>query len=146
MATTKRKLSVSEIQDILQNVESFLGNIKQHWDMTNTTSSSWWSLSRLRLVSGTQFIISHLDSMIQWVEDLIPSGTDKKAAVLMMAGKLFDYIIGTALPIWLKPFAGIIRDIVINVVIGNAIDFIVGKYNDGIWKKDETDAPQETGN
>lgn len=146
MATTKRKLSVSEIQDILQNVESFLGNIKQHWDMTNTTSSSWWSLSRLRLVSGTQFIISHLDSMIQWVEDLIPSGTDKKAAVLMMAGKLFDYIIVTALPIWLKPFAGIIRDIVINVVIGNAIDFIVGKYNDGIWKKDETDAPQETGN
>jgi len=141
MAAIKRKLSGDDIQSILQQVDGFLDRIRQQWDQENTTGTSWWRLNRLRLVKGTQFITDSLDTMIQWVEDLIPSGADKKAAVLMMAGKLFDYIVGSALPIWLKPFAGMIREIVINVVIGNAIDFIVRKYNNGIWKKD-ADATQ----
>lgn len=142
MATNNRKLTADEIQDILQQVDGFLARIREQWDQENDTSASWWRLNRLRLVKGTQFIIDSLDQMIQWVEDLIPSGTDKKAAVTLMAGKLFDYIVGSALPIWLKPFSGIIREIVINVVVSNAIDFIVRKYNDGIWKKDASDGTQ----
>jgi hypothetical protein len=138
----KKQLTKDEIQDILHQLDGLLDNLRHQWDQENTIKPSWWKMNSVRLIKGTQFIIRSLDHMIQWVEDLIPTGTDKKAAVTLMVGKLFDYIVAAAFPIWLRPFAPIIRKIVIDIIIGNIIDFIVAKYNEGIWKKDVNDAQE----
>lgn len=139
----KKQLTADEIQEVLHQIDGHLENLKYQWDQQNTVKPSWWKMNMLRLINGTDFIIHSLDHMIQWVEDLIPAGKDKKAAVTLVAGKLFDYIVAAAFPIWLKPFALVIRKIVIDIVISNIIDFIVAKYNEGVWKKDVPDA-QET--
>ena len=47
---------------------------------------------------------------------------------------LYDYIVREALPIWMRPFAGKIKEYVINVLVSASIDWIVSKYREGIWK------------
>jgi hypothetical protein len=74
------------------------------------------------------------DEMIQFVEGIIPNGKDKKETVLLVAGSLFDYIIISSLPIWLKPMSGLIRKIAIEVLFSEMIEFIVEKYSTGYWK------------
>lgn len=131
----KRQLSTDEIQDVLQKLEDYLNDLKARWDSEGVTEKGWLFMARTRLVKGTAFIINCLDELIQFVEDLIPEGSDKKAAVMSVLEKLFDHVVYEAFPIWLKPFAPAIKKIVIDVIIGVAIDFIVGKYNAGIWSK-----------
>lgn len=133
MAKNVKQLTADEIQVVLNQVDDFLDNIKKQWDDTNNSPRTWWRVNTIHLMNGTQFIINSLDHMIQWVEDLLPAGKDKKATVTLMAAKLFDYIVVQAFPIWLKPFAPAIKTIIINIVISSIVDFIVDKYKNGIW-------------
>lgn len=129
-------LSAQETQEALLKIEAFLNALKMEWDAENKESGTknWFYLNRIRLIDGTMFIIKSLDKMIQYVEDLIPSGEDKKAIVMLVTEKLFDYIVVETFPFILKPFAPTIKRIVVEVIIGSTIDFIVSKYNEGIWK------------
>jgi hypothetical protein len=130
-------LTTDEIQTILQKLETRVESLRQKWDAENPPGSVWWSIHRTRLMKATSFLIGSLDGLIQFVEDLIPDGLDKKETVMAVTGKLFDYIVATAFPIWLKPFSGVIKKVIINIIISNAIDFIVGKYNEGAWKMEK---------
>lgn len=143
MQIRKKKLALTgqDISSVLRQLDAQLDQLKAKWDSQNPTAApSWWRMNRERLVRGTQFIIDSLDRTILFIEDLVPAGSDKKAAVTLIAARLFDYIVVAALPIWLKPFAPAIRGVVINIVVSNTIDFIVKKYNQGIWKKDVNNA------
>jgi hypothetical protein len=144
MAATKRKLTALDIDAILKKLDAYLVSLQKQWDARPHSPSSWWRLNKVRLSQGVQFLIECLDKLVLFVEDLIPAGTDKKAAVILILDKLFDYVVSPALPIWLKPFAPIIKDVVINFVISSIIDLIVSKYNKGIWKKDVTNAKTKT--
>jgi hypothetical protein len=144
MAATKRKLTALDINAILKKLDDYLVSLQKQWDAQPHSPSSWWRLNRVRFSQGVQFLIECLDKLVLFVEDLIPAGTDKKAAVISLLDKLFDYVVTPCLPIWLKPFAPIIKDIVINFVISSIIDLIVSKYNKGIWKKDVTYAKTKT--
>lgn len=137
-----KQLTADEIQDVLNRLESVLTDLKTRWDNENP-GTSWWKLHRTYMVKSATFIINTLDEVIQFVEDLIPNGTDKKASVMLVVNRLFDYIVGAAFPFWLKPFAGIIKSVVVDVIVDNMIEFIVGKYNAGYWKM-ETENGQET--
>ena len=139
----KRQLSTDEIQDVLRNLEEYLNDLKMRWDNEGVNEKGWLFVARTRLVKGTAFIINCLDELIQFVENLIPDGKDKKAAVLSILGKLFDHVIYEAFPVWLKPFAPVIKKIVLDVIVGVAIDFIVGKYNTGIWNMEQTGDAEE---
>jgi len=44
--------------------------------------------------------------------------------------------VAQTLPLFLKPFSNQIKQIAIYVVLSYMIDFIVKKYNDGLWSKD----------
>ena len=79
------------------------------------------------------FIINILDELILFVEEIIPQGSDKKIAVLTIVARLFDHIVLKAFPIWLKPFAPIIKKIIIEIIVNSLIDFIVSKYRNGYW-------------
>jgi len=139
----KRQLSTDEIQDVLKNLENYLNDLKTRWDSEGETSTGWLFIARTRLVKGAAFIINSLDELIQFVEDLIPDGKDKKAAVMSVLEKLFDHVIYEAFPIWLKPFAPVIKEMFL-IVIGIAIDFIVAKYNAGIWNMEQMENAEES--
>ena len=62
-------------------------------------------------------------------------GADKKATVLVAVEKLYDYVIREAMPIWLKPFSGLIKKHIIFGLLSPAIDWIVQKYREGDWRK-----------
>lgn len=138
----KKELTVDEIQAVIKQLDDFVSNLNNRWNQMGQSGSSWFSFSSWfslgtsKLLAGTKFIIQSLDQMIQFVEDLIPSGPDKKAAVLAMVGQLYDKVVSPALPIWLKPFSGTIKSIIVDHLIANLIDFVVGKYNSGVWKQD----------
>jgi hypothetical protein len=142
MQTKKKKLALTrqDVSAVLKHLDDNLSQLKKRWDGQNQGIPSWWGLNKDRLVRGTKFIIESLDKMILLTEDLIPEGSDKRTAVLFVTTKLFDYTVARALPIWLWPFVPIIRSIIINVIVANTVDFIVNKYNQGIWKKDVNNA------
>ncbi len=144
MPTVKRTLTASDIDAVLKQLDGYLAALKQNWDAESQglPTRSWWSINRLRLAGGVQYIIDSLDKLVLFVEDLIPTGSDKKSAVVSLLDKLFDYVVAPAFPIWLKPFTPAIRRIIIDIVVSNMIEFVVGKYNKGIWKKDVNNATQ----
>jgi len=78
-----------------------------------------------------------LDETIRLVENLIPGGENKKLAVMSTMEKILDYIIIQTFPVWAKPFSNMFKNFVLNVLIGNSIDFIVSKYKSGLWKSQE---------
>lgn len=139
----KRQLSTDEIQEVLNKLEDYLNDLKARWDSEGVTEKGWLFTARTRLVKGVAFLINCLDELIQFVEDLIPEGKDKKAAVISVLEKLYDYTVAQAFPIWLMPFAPAIKKIVINIVISVAIDFVVGKYNAGIWNMEQIEDAEE---
>ena len=141
----KKQLSQVEIQGIVSQLESYLSDLKSRWD-TEKPKTSWFSISKGYLFSGTKFILSCLDELILFVEDLIPAGTDKKQAVMVMVNRLFDYIVVQAFPFWLKPFVVPIKEIVVNILVDNLIDYIVNKYNSGYWKMKEGTNEKEESN
>ncbi len=135
-----QSLGTDEVQEVLNSIDAFLMNLKDEWDAENQANAKagWFAVNRVRLVSGTVFIIRSLDRMIQFVEDLIPEGKDKKAAVMMVVGNLYDYVVVEAFPMWMKPFSPAIRRIIVEVVVASVIDFVVGKYRNGAWKMDDS--------
>lgn len=129
----KRQLTAFEVQDVLNKLETYLSDLKIRWNQENPGSNSWFTIPRSYILKATTFIVGILDELITFVEPIIPEGGDKKAAVLAVVGKLFDYIVIQAFPFWLKPFAETIKAIVVNIIISHLIDFIVAKYNSGYW-------------
>lgn len=131
----------NDVQAVLDQTEVFLSNLLATWDAQNVTGAAWWVIHRQRLVQSVLFIIDSLDVSIQFVEDLVPNGTDKKILVLMIVSKIFDYTALQAFPFWLKPFISTIKSIFIDILLANLVDFFVQKYNDNLWAK-EADVTQ----
>lgn len=129
----KRRLTADEIQEVIHKLDRYLADLKARWDQENPGNHSWWKITQTYLVTSTMFIINILDELIVFVEGIIPAGDDKKAAVMAIVGKLFDYIVVQAFPVWLRPFAPTIKDIIVNIIVGNLINYIVNKYKAGFW-------------
>lgn len=130
----KRQLTLPQTKAVVQQLESYLADSKNRW-LQEAPKKRWFSLSHDNLVHDTKFLILVTDELILFVENIIPNGPDKKLAVLYVASKLFDYIVATSFPIWLLPFAWIIKDIIVSIIINQMIDFMVDKYNAGYWEK-----------
>jgi len=116
------------------NLDKFVEAMAAVWD-ENHESVSWWQFwKRVNFHTVTNFLINCLDDLISYfVEHNIP-GADKKATVFEVLGNLYDYIIQGMLPIYLRPFSGMVKNFIINTVVSNAIDWIVEKYKNGEWK------------
>ena len=99
----------------------------------------WWQFWKdgTMLHAGVHFITDALDVLIAHAEEAVPRGPDKKATVLAAASILYDYVIREAIPIWMRPFAGKIKQIVIYTIMSSTIDWIVSKYRDGAWNQNE---------
>jgi len=143
----KKNLTSIEIQDNLAKLNTFLEETKQKWDLENPHPKSWFDRNKVYLVKTTTFLISCTDQLINLVQNFATAGQNKKIAVLAITGQIFDYIAAKAFPIWISPFAPIIKQIVVTIIISNLIEFIVSKYKDGSWnmeKKNEPTKPATT--
>ncbi len=136
-------LTTQDLSAILSQLDGYLATLQTEWNTKDSTTTSWFWLNTNKLINGTAFIISSLDKMVLFVEDLIPQGQDKKAAVTMVVSKLFDTIVITAMPFWLRPFSSIIKSVVMDSIVSSAIDFVVKKYNEGVWNKDVNNAEKK---
>ena len=82
------------------------------------------------------FMIHCVDDGVNNIEPLPISGPDKKAVVLSIICGIYAEVIAKNLPLYLKPFNILIEFILIQVIISKLIDFIVDKYNKGLWRKE----------
>ena len=111
--------------------------LSNDWDeKIKTISKKWWSLNKTKISLATIFLLNSLDELIIFANEVvISSGANKKATVLDGIDKLYDYVALEAFPIWLHPFATLIKQYVIYTMISSFIDYIVEKYKDGSWNK-----------
>ena len=72
-----------------------------------------------------------------FVQNTNLENTDKKAAVMGVLNKLYDYVAAQALPIWLRPFNAGIKKVLLTVIVNYLIDFMVQKYKSGFWNLEQ---------
>lgn len=123
-------------------LEPHILKLAEQWNEENPApKKKWWEFwkrGRTHLMVAVSFLINCVDDLIQKVDDYVDlDGPDKKATVLRAIEILYDHIIKEVLPIWLKPVAGRVKYLIIYVWISYAIDFIVQKYRDGLWRGNE---------
>lgn len=108
------------------------------WD-EQKNKKSFWS-TKINMSKVTNFLLFVLDDLVVTASAVSVAGPDKKATVLGAIDRLYDYTVREAMPIWMRPFAGPIKNYIVYVLISNAIDWIVAKYQSGDWKKAQTGA------
>lgn len=127
--------SVQEIPELEIKIKSLIDQWDEKIkDVAIKWYHSWGLRSKATLALATSFLLGALDELITTVDELIDNGPDKKATVLNGLDRLYEYVIREALPIWLRPFAGAVKQYVIYSLASNAIDYIVLKYRNGSWK------------
>lgn len=106
------------------------------WDAQK--NSRHMRVPKINLSVVTNFLLAALDDFVITISAVVISGPDKKATVLNAIDKIYEYVVREALPIWLRPFAGVIKQYIVYVLISNAIDWMVSKYKSGSWKTAHT--------
>lgn len=127
---------MANTKDIVVEVISTLMAAEQlaKWNSLKNAKSGLFS-GTLNLSDAVKFFLTALDESISQAEAKPTyTGAEKKALVLAVLSKLYDAVIGANLPYWTYPFSSMIKSIVIDIIISNAIDYFVGKYNEGAWK------------
>jgi hypothetical protein len=132
-----KNFTSQDMEAVIDVLNGYLQYLKFKWDQENI-SGSFWTFSKTYLMKVSNFITNALDETVRLVENLIPGGENKKIAVMSTMENILDYIIIQTFPVWAKPFIPIIKKFVLNVLVSNFIDFIVSKYNAGLWGVQES--------
>jgi len=135
-------------QEQINAVEDYVNALAEEYAAEQKEKGPrWWEfwkkIPSSKIHQVVKFLLKSLDGLIQYVEPIIPAGADKKAVVMMAVTKLFDFTVKEIMPFWLRPFVPAIKAFVINVVVGNAIDFLVSKYNEGAMVPKEENGTEE---
>lgn len=121
-------------------IETYVKIMAAEWDEVKDQIPWWQFWKRMSIVPVTNFLLKSVDELVAYVDQLVDMhGADKKATVLRAVEMIYEYIIKEAMPVWLKPFAGRFKSIIILDVISPAIDWIVAKYRDGIWRQPDAE-------
>lgn len=132
----KDKANPVGVAHSLEEVDRKVEFYRNLWDSQRNAKSFWRpsvSLSRV-----TNFLMVALDDLVVTVAGSVLSGPDKKATVLKAVDVLYDYIIREAIPVWMRPFAAPVKQYIVEVLVSNAIDWMVAKYQSGSWRSNET--------
>lgn len=115
-------------------VKGFVLALATKWKEENPSPRWWQFWKNTKFVKkACKFMLDAVDALIVYVDDLIEGGPDKKATVVAALAALFDVVVKDLLPIWLKPFAAGIKQLVVYMMLALLVDFIVGKYRKGLW-------------
>lgn len=119
---------------LIPEFENKILELSNKWDEKIKNSSSWIK-NKVSLTTITLFLLGALDELVLTIDMFLESGPDKKATVLNGLDRLYEYILKEGIPIWLRPFAALIKNYVIYSLASSAIDYFVAKYKQGAWKK-----------
>jgi hypothetical protein len=122
-----------------ENIELYIQSLNAEWDEQREAIPWYKFWKRITFTPVVDFLLKTLDDLIAYVDDVLENGADKKATVLRAVEMVYEYIVKEAMPIWLRPFAGKVKEIVILQVISPAIDWMVDKYRNGDWRKKEAE-------
>ena len=119
-------------------INGYVKLMAAEWD-AGKESVAWWRVftkAKVNFHHVTDFLLKAIDELIAYVDEWVDTnGADKKATVLAAVSTLYDYVIKEAMPIWMRPFAGTIKNYIIDGMISTAIDWIVDKYRNEEWRK-----------
>jgi hypothetical protein len=119
---------------VVPEFEEKIIELSNQWDEKIKNSNSWIK-NRVSITTITLFLIGALDELIVTINEFLESGPDKKATVLNGLDRLYEYVLREGIPIWLRPFASVVKNYVIYSLASSAIDYFVAKYKNGVWKK-----------
>jgi len=129
-------LNASPVGQVQNNaaIDALVEKLKANWDAAKLELSKHGKVT-ITMINVTGYLLSCVDSLITCANTMLIDvrGADKKATVLAAVGIIYDYIVVQALPFWLKPFSTRLRVLIIDTVMSIAIDWIVSKYNNGVW-------------
>lgn len=132
----------------LPEIEKMVNSLATDWKdkvLAETGELKWWQFWRsgASLHTAAVYVIGSVDKLVDCVEGVISGGSNKKATVMYAVGLLYDYVVKECMPIYLKPFAGKLKKFVIDVIVSNAVDWMVSKYRAGAWNQDPVAEPAE---
>lgn len=134
------ELNVKIDRDVLFRLESYLNSLKEQWDQLHPKKS----IKKTYILDSAIFLLSVIDDLIVFVQKHIEKGPDKKVVVMSMSSEVFDHIVINAFPLWLRPLAPVIKEIIVGVILDQMIEFIVSKYKEGSWvAADKKDVPPD---
>lgn len=129
---------VGEVKSV-DAVQKLILELIAKWDAeVPPVSKSWWEvwvMPRSSVREAIIFLLNCLDALVLAIDNELMAGADKKATVLDAISTLYDYTVRELLPVWAKPFSGVIKQYVVYVVVSNAIDWLVAKYHNAVWPK-----------
>lgn len=125
---------VHELDEVTQYVQA----LAAEWDGIRGESKWWkfWQRSTAHVYKATKFLLQSIDGLVMLVDEVVDlAGPDKKATVLNAVDVLYDYVVREAIPIWMRPVSGKVKDYIIHTLVSTAIDWMVQKYREGSWRK-----------
>jgi hypothetical protein len=112
-------------------IVAFVSEMKAKWEAIKAELGK-----KVSMIQGVKFLLSCLDDLVLFVANLDLANPDKKATVLVAISVLYDYVTNGVMPLWMRPFAKLIKDFVINTLISVMIDWTWSKYKNGNWKSE----------
>lgn len=116
----------------LAPVQEFLALEEQRWQKEFPNENGWAIFTgKVPLRAVIKFLIESTDEFVIMVGGIVGSTGDVKSIVLNLVSSLYDTIIVGVLPIWVRPFSGVIKYLIINVILSNLIDYLINQYKTG---------------
>lgn len=120
---------------VLESSDLFLEQEIQRWHATASFLSvrKGWAIltTKTPLRDVLRFLIESADELVVKIGGMVDSAGDVKSIVLGIIGRLYDTIIVGILPIWIRPLAGAIKYVVVDVLLANLIDYLINQYKSG---------------
>lgn len=124
----------------VDELEVKLVKYEKIWDRVKP-QKSWYP--KVDFSKVTSFLLFALDEFISTLNNVAIPGPDKKATVLNAVDRLYEYTVKEILPIWLRPFAGVVKNYLIYTLASIAIDWIVSKYKNAWRNKEDSGEPKK---
>lgn len=117
-----------------EELRKLLDDIKNRWKDTQSVKTGWLTNTVSRFSVSVPFFIRAVDELMKFMDKFNMPGLSKKAVVMEAITEIYDTVIAPVLPFYLVPFAGTIKELIINVIVSSFIDFLVGRIREVVPK------------
>lgn len=109
-----------------EQIRKLVEELKLQWNLKQNVKGGF-IVSGSKFASVVQFFYYAIDKLMELANEFDVPGIVKKSAVMDAVNNLYDSWINPLLPLYLKPFSGSIKKLIVDTLISNLIDFLVDK-------------------
>lgn len=110
-------------------MRQLVAELKASWKLKQAAKGGW-IISGSKFAGVVPFFYFAIDKLMKLANEFNADGIVKKTIVMEAISELYDVLIGPLVPIYLKPFAGKIKSLVVDTMISSLIDFLVAKVKE----------------